>query len=140
MTDVLTTENSTEVLVTENGTIEILTEGEQGPEGPPYPTMQGNFLFNIPTNSTKPLISYALYAFTIDQLFYLKTASGTCTISIQINDVAITGLDAIAVTTTAQNPIATALNSVVVGDRVTIVISNVSGATVLEFSAEGTLS
>lgn len=139
MTGILETINES-IMATTDDAMQIITLAAQGPEGSPYPTLQGNFYYNVPTVSEKPLISYSVYAFEINELYGLKTASGTCTISIIIDGVAITGLDEIEVTTTSQDVTATALNSVSVASRVTISITEVSSASGLEFSAKGTLS
>lgn len=95
---------------------------------------QGNFSMNTPADGTFILVSSARYSFTINQLFNLVVSAGTPTISIKINGTSVTGLNTLGVTTTPQNPTATALNTVNVGDRVTIVVTGSAGASNLEFT------
>lgn len=72
----------------------------------------------------------------IIQSFRVKTLSGTCTVAIQINGVAVTGLSAVAVTPTAQFINVTALNTIANGSRVTLVVTDNSGAEDLEFTLQ----
>lgn len=83
-------------------------------------------------NNTFPIDSSAGFAYTINSLNGLKTTSGTITLAVNINNVAVTGLSAIAVTSTPQNINATALNAVAVGNRVTYVTTSNSTAVSLE--------
>lgn len=68
------------------------------------------------------------------QSLRINTVSGTCTVDIQIGGVSVTGLSSVVVTSTPQLVTATALNSVGVGDRLTMVISSNSSAEDLEFT------
>ncbi len=99
----------------------------------------GSVFIQVPTNITIALISYAEYAFTIYGLNNLKTASGSITAAIQINGTNVTSLSALSVTSTPQSPTASAANSVVIGDRVTLVLSANSSSTNLEFTLKGTV-
>lgn len=102
----------------------------------------GNFQWINPTDTSSDpivLIPYAEYAFTISRLNALATSAGSAGLTISINGVPVTGLNALAVTTIAQNPIATALNTVSVGDRVTLALSGTLGAKNLIFSMLGQL-
>lgn len=92
-----------------------------------------------PTAKTITLFT-APYATTINLLRGLRTTAGTCTISIQKNGVNVTGLASIAVTTTPQNPTASALNTLVAGDIVTLVIASPSSAANLSFTMGVTLT
>lgn len=99
----------------------------------------GNLFWQTPTNSTIILIPSSVYAFTINELDALATTSGTITVSIQINGVSVTGLDNIAVTSTPQNLLATALNTVGVNDVVTLVLSANSSSSGLRFTIKATI-
>lgn len=100
----------------------------------PSTAAAGQFFMNTVADGTIPLLSDARYAGTIEGLFGLKTSSGTVTAEVQIDGVAVTGLSAIAVTSVAQDVLATALRSIAVGSRVTLVLSaNAAGAN-LEFT------
>jgi hypothetical protein len=95
-------------------------------------------------NSTTPTVT-TIYLFTattqttINELRGLKTTSGTCTISIQIDSVNVTGLTNLSVTSTAQNPTASAANIASVEQDVTLVISAVSSPNKLQFTLGATL-
>lgn len=105
----------------------------------PYiPIEQGNFYLKTGQDMTVVLVSSAIYAFTINSLKNLKTTSGTITASIQIDGVSVTGLDALSVTSTPQSPNASALNSVGIGDRVTLVLASNASAVDVEFTMEAT--
>jgi hypothetical protein len=108
--------------------------GPQGPEGPGFPSRWGNVYDLAPIASEIPLISSAPYAYTIQGLKGLKLNSGTLTLSIQINGVDIGGLSLLSASATPQDVVATALNSLAVGDRMTLVIANPLGAAGLEFT------
>lgn len=56
----------------------------------------------------------------------LKTESGTGTMSVKINDVIVTGLSAIAASTTQLEAIPTALNTFEPGDDIHLVVDSVS--------------
>ena len=93
--------------------------------------------YQTPVNVTIPLSAKAAFAFTINQIRGLKTASGTLTLSIQIDGVNVTGLTSIAVTSTAQDVAGTAANAVAINGRVTVVIASVSSPVDLEFTLRG---
>lgn len=96
------------------------------------PTMTKELFLEVGENNTFPLDSSAGFAYTINSLNGLKTTSGTITLTVNINGVAVTGLSAIAVTTSPQNINATALNNVAVGNRVTYVTTSNATAASLE--------
>lgn len=79
-----------------------------------------------PVDGTKERLSYATFAFTINQIHNLRLTSGSMTLDVKINGVAVTGLNNIAVTTSSQSPSATSNNTVAVGDVITFVTSNAS--------------
>ena len=92
----------------------------------------------VAANGKIILVPYAIYPFTIDQLFGLKTGGGSITMDIQINGVSIPGLSGLNITTTLQNPLAANLNAVGVGDEVAAVLSNNASATNLVFAMQAT--
>lgn len=94
----------------------------------------GGLYVAAPTNTTIVLDSSARFPYTVEGVHNLKTGSGTLTLALQINGTNVTGLSALAVTSTPQSPNASAANAVAVGDRVTCVVSSVSSPTDLEFS------
>lgn len=108
--------------------------GPPGPDGPGFTSRMGNFSEKAPVADTIPVVPSSAYAFTILGLLGLKVSSGSLRLSIQINDVDVQGLSNISVTDQAQNINATGANAVAVGDRVTVVISNVLAASLLEFT------
>lgn len=100
-------------------------------------TRQGNVSIATPQNTgALPIVlqSYAEYNMTIVGINNLRTASGSITVGIYINGIAVTGLSNLSATTTAQNPTATGGNAVSVGDRITMELSNNATAAGLEFT------
>ncbi len=97
----------------------------------------GNVFIKTPANETIYLIPYAVYGFTINGLFNLSVASGSLTLTVKINGVNVTGLSSLSVTSTPQNPTASAANTVSVGDEVSIVVSAISSPADLKFTMEG---
>jgi hypothetical protein len=98
----------------------------------------GNFFIETPSNKTIYIIPSAIYAATINTIKGIQTDSGTITVAVNINGTPVTGLSAIAVTSTPQNVTATAANTIAVGDVVTVVLSANASATNLRFSMEAT--
>jgi len=98
----------------------------------------GNLEIKTGVNDTIYLVPYAIYAATINSLKGLQTDSGTITVTININGTPVTGLSAIAVTSTPQDVNATALNTIAIGDVVTLVTTSNSSAVNLRFSMEAT--
>lgn len=99
----------------------------------------GSFFATSPTVKNIPLFT-ATRLTTINELRGIKTASGTATLSIQINGVNVTGLSNLSITSSSQNFTATGGNIVSVGTRVTVNITAVSSAADLEFTMGATLS
>jgi len=71
---------------------------------------------------------YAPYAGTINSVQNIQTLSGTITAAVKINGTNVTGLDAVAVTSSSQDVNATAANTFAVGDEITVVLSSNSSA------------
>ena len=88
------------------------------------------------TNGTYIIHTEARFAFDIKGIYGLEHTSGTSTLAVQINGTDVTGLDAISVTATAQDVVATGANSVAVGDQITFVITSASSATDLNSTLE----
>lgn len=88
-------------------------------------------------NNTYSLDSAAGFNYTINSV-NIRTASGTITAAIKINGTNVTGLSAISVTSTPQDVAATAANTVVANDRVTVVFSSNSAATFIELTLNAT--
>lgn len=95
---------------------------------------QGNLYIQTPADGTIVLVSSSRIAFTITGLYNLKTSSGTVTASVKINGTDVTGLAALSITSATQSPTATALNTVAIGDRVTLVLSASSTPINIEFT------
>ena len=85
-----------------------------------------------PVDKTIVVCAEAVFPFTINGIYGLKTSAGTLTLTVKINGTNVTGLASLSVTSSAQDATATAANTVAVGDRVTIVITSSSGASDLE--------
>lgn len=90
-----------------------------------------------PANGTLTLVAKAGLSQTLTDIKGVKTSAGTLTLTVLIGGVAVTGLSAVAVTTTAQDIAATALNALAVGGRLTLTVAAVTGATDLEFTLVG---
>jgi hypothetical protein len=86
-----------------------------------------------PGNRSYVLELSAPYAYTIDALA-VQTAAGTATCAVQVNGANVTGLSAVAASTTLATGTATAANAVAVGNKVTLAVSAVAGASELAFS------
>ncbi|AWM37026.1 hypothetical protein GobsT_50720 [Gemmata obscuriglobus] len=120
-------------------TIRVVTASKQGPAGPPgavgpSPAGKSGVFIKTPEAETIPVCASSADAFTIRGIRGLRVESGSLTLSVRINNVPVTGLSDLLVTTTPQDPVATAANAVVEGDRVTLVIAAVSEASRLEFT------
>lgn len=79
-----------------------------------------------PVNGTYIIEHVAKYAYTIEEIDIVCDA-GSCTVAIAINGTNVTGLGSVSVTTTSNNNNAIALNTVSIGQEVTMVVSAVSG-------------
>lgn len=77
-------------------------------------------------NATTYLMAKAPFSGTINTLLAAQTTSGTITAAIKINGTNVTGLSAVAVTSTPADTNATAANTFAVGDIITLVTSSAS--------------
>ena len=90
-----------------------------------------------PTDKTFVLDTSAPDGYTINSL-KVATVSGTCTVAVQKNGVDVTGLSGVAVSSTYTTATATGNNSVVTGDKITLVVSASSSPVDLELSIDCT--
>lgn len=98
------------------------------------------FFMQTGANITIQLDAYAAFGYTINAVNGIATSSGTITAAVQIGGTNVTGLSAISVTSSPQNVSASALNTVVAGNQVTLVLSSNSSATNLCFTMTMTRS
>jgi hypothetical protein len=101
--------------------------------GLPVPTISPTtskqiYLPNLNAGLTYDIDTYAAFAYTINEVYQIQTASGTVTAAVKINGTAVTGLSSISLSSTPQNVAASGANTVNVGDRVQIVFSNNAAA------------
>jgi hypothetical protein len=73
--------------------------------------------------TTYTLVLAAKYACTINELSIIA-GDGTATAAVQIDGVSVTGISAVAVSNVIATATATALNSVAVGNKITLVITS----------------
>lgn len=79
-------------------------------------------------NTTVYLTTYARFACTIDSIQNIQTTSGTISLAVKINGTNVTGLSAVAVTSSSQDVNASAANAVAIGDEITLVWSSNASA------------
>lgn len=90
-----------------------------------------------PANYTYILDQSAAYAYTINT-FIAQTSAGTITCAIQIGGTNVTGLSAVSLSSSPATGTASGLNSVSVGNRVTMVCSSNSSSADLSFTLKVT--
>lgn len=96
-----------------------------------------NALILNPIDRTYVLDSYAPAAYTINSIG-IKCSTGTCTAKIQIGGVDVTSLTGLSVSSANTTATATGANSVVAGDRVTLVLTSTSVIQDLEMTLKVT--
>lgn len=96
-------------------------------------------MIEAPQNKTYTLDPASIETRVLNSL-KIYTTSGTCTVDIKINGVSVTGLSSLAVSSTPQEAVATALNNVAPGDVITLVVSSSSGAIDMVFRLKYTRS
>ena len=101
------------------------------------PTFAIQMGLSVGENSELTICEYAVSPFVV-QKAYFKTTVGTITANIKKNGTSITGLSALSLTSTQQNATATALNTVAVGNKLTVALTSNSGATVVSILLECT--
>jgi hypothetical protein len=86
------------------------------------------FNLDLGTDATYTLDQYATFAYTINSAVY-QTASGTITAAVKIDGTNVTGLSALALTSTEGGPTsASGANAVAAGNTVSVALSSNSGA------------
>lgn len=88
-------------------------------------------------NNTYTLDLYAEYGYTVNEMRILAT-SGTCTAALKIGGTSITGISAVSVSNTISLATAIALNSLVTGNRLTLVLSSTSSLNNLQATIKTT--
>lgn len=86
-----------------------------------------------PSNRSYTIELSAPFSYTITAL-YVQTGAGTATVAVQINGTNVTGLTGIAASTTLNGGSALSANTVTLSNKVTLVVSAVSGASELAFA------
>lgn len=86
-----------------------------------------------PSNKTYTLDLSAPFPYTITAL-YVQSSAGTATCAVQINGTNVTGLTGISVSTTLNGGSALSANTVTLSNKVTLVVSAVSGAADLAYA------
>jgi hypothetical protein len=79
-------------------------------------------------NNTYYFTLHATFPFTINGAYY-QTTAGTITANIKIGTTSVTGLSALALTTTVGHTTATGANTVVAGNLVAVTFTSNSSAT-----------
>lgn len=97
-----------------------------------------NWFDSAPAVGTVTWVAKSRVAFTIGGVYGVKTTTGTCTFAVKINGTAVTGLSAVAATTSTQDVTASGGNSVAVGDVVTVEYTAASSPANLSFTLEAT--
>jgi hypothetical protein len=85
----------------------------------------------LPANGTITLILSSYIAMTVNEITVV-TSGGTLTLEFQINGVDITGLSAVAVTSSPQVVTASGANVITAGQKLTMIISSVTSAADLQ--------
>ena len=98
--------------------------------------MEIDGFIEIPLAKTYPLVMSSTKAFTIGTMV-AKMAAGTCTATVFIDGVAVTGLTALALTSVKQTFTATAANVISTNSAVSMVISAPSSTQDLSFTIGG---
>lgn len=88
--------------------------------------IQGQITVPAPVNGTEDVLTYSLFAGTVDGIYGVKTASGTLTLTIKINGTNVTGLTGLSITSTPANYTASGANTFAVGDTITFTFASVS--------------
>lgn len=84
-----------------------------------------SIVIDVPEGKTYTILFEPGFALTIGTMIAI-TSAGSLTASVEIDTVAVTGLSAVAVTTTKSSTAATAANAVGTASRVTLTLSSLS--------------
>jgi phage-related tail fiber protein len=118
------------------GTSDLTFQHYTGAKGT---AIQISGMLETPTAKDYTLIPKNRAVFTGDEI-YLKTATGTCLATVEVNGSPVAGLTSIAVNSTGVTATPSSTMTVAVNDRITLVLSTIAGATDLEFDLKGTRS
>ena len=94
-------------------------------------------MYEAPVNKTYVVCESASFAFAINTLI-AKTTSGTLSVAVQINGTPVTGINTLAVSSVQATGTATALNTVAIGQRVTLVVTGASAPNDFSWTLKGT--
>lgn len=93
-----------------------------------YLTRTAQLYIEQPTEKTYPILQLAVFPFTVEKLV-ATTDNGSINVSVQINNVSISGMDSVAVTTVTSTTVHTSTDNVVgIGDSLNLVTTNNSSA------------
>ncbi len=98
---------------------------------------QFNWMIEAPTAKTYTIVLQSEVAYTINEVI-AQTTSGTCTVAFKIDGTNITGLSAVAVTSTPATTTASAANTIAAGSTLTAVVTVPVAAVDLVFTVKAT--
>lgn len=84
-------------------------------------------MIESPSNKTYTIDQYSIDARTLNTLA-IKTSSGTCTVDIKIDGTTVTGLGALSISSVETIATASGLNTVAIGQTITLVVSSNSSS------------
>ena len=96
------------------------------------------YLSDLSAGLTYDLDTYAVFGYTVTNVYQIQTSSGTVTAALKINGTNITGLGSISVSSTPQNVTATAANTVAIGNTLSLVFSSNASAQNIKFTLAAT--
>lgn len=96
------------------------------------------YLSDLSDGLTYDLDTYAVFGYTVTNVYQIQTSSGTVTAALKINGTAITGLSGISVSSTPQNVTATGANTVAIGNTLSLVFSSNAAAQNIKFTLAAT--
>lgn len=94
-------------------------------------------MIESPSAKTYILDQSAAYGYTINTLI-ITTVSGTITAAVKINGTSVTGISAVSVSSTPATGTGTAANTVVAGDKITLVTTSNSSSVDMSFTLKVT--
>jgi hypothetical protein len=97
-----------------------------------------SFSQSAPVDGTIYLDAGAAFPYTINKIKAAATTSGSASVAIKINGTSVTGLSNVSVSNVSADTSASALNTVSIGDQVTLVISSASTPVDMRFTLQVT--